>query len=131
MELSEEEIKEIENTAAVVPAVRRVWDEYNAYKRDAGKAFYKSLYDTTEALTKELESVSTGTYSKRRILTSDSKEWKRVFSLLVNAKKIIAGLDSGRELINGASNVIKVKENKKEEEDEISLTDKLANNKTK
>ncbi len=129
MELSEEEIKEIENTAAVVPVVKRVWDEYNAYKRDAGKAFYKSILDSTEALTKELESVSTGTYSKRRILTSDSKEWKRVFSLLVNAKKIIAGLDSGRELINGASNVIKVKENKKEVEDEISLTDKMANQK--
>ncbi len=127
MEFSEEEIKEIENTAAVVASVGKLWAEYNSYKGDAGKQFYKSLLDCTTALSKEMESVSSGTYSKRRILSSDSKEWKRIFSLLVNSKKILSGLNMEKELINGVDNVLKIKEIKKEVEDEMSLTDKLAN----
>lgn len=131
MEFSEEEIKEIENTAAIIPSIGKLWNEYKSYQGDAGKEFYKSLYDCTTALSKELESVSSGTYSKRRILSSDSKEWKRIFSLLVNSKKILSGLNTEKEFINGASNILKIKEGKKEVEDEMSLTDKLANNKNK
>ncbi len=134
MNLSEEEIKEIEDTAAIIPVVGKLLCEYRSYQEDVGKMLYKSLYDTCKCLEEELVSVRTGTYSKRRILSSDSKEWKRIFSLLINSKKIMAGLAETKDLVSGDSKVIK-KETEITEDDSaddgISLTDKMANQKQK
>lgn len=130
MGFSEEEIKEIEDSAALSPAVDKLWREHKEWQSDMGKAFYSGLLHTAKCLDEELKSVSLGTFSKRRILTSESKEWKRIFSLLVNSKKILAGLDAGHELMNGKEVVAKDKKSEKVvEEEEISLTDKMANQK--
>ncbi len=130
MELNEEERKEIEGAAERSPAVERLYNEWKSYQGDGGKEFYKSLLNTTRALSAELESVSTGSYNKKRILSSDSKEWKRIFSLLVNSKKILAGLNQNEEVESGTTKIIN-KSKQKEEAEDIPLTDRLANTKSK
>ncbi len=135
MDFTEDEIKEIENTAALIPGVAKLWAEHKLIQEDSGKKFYTSLLNTVNSLTKELDSVSTGSYSKKRLLESDSKVWKRVNSLLVNSKKILAGLDAGKALMTPEKKAVVEKEIKqlKEEaqEEEMSLTDRLANKKGK
>lgn len=126
MEFNEEEIKEIENSAAGCAAVGKLWSEYNRYKTDAGAKFYKSLYDCTTALSAELDMVHSGKYTKLRLLDSDSKIWKRVFSLLTNSAKIRVGLELNKNTFET------IKQGKKiEEEAEMSITDKMANNSKK
>ncbi len=127
MTFSEEEIKEIEGTAAIVPAIGKLWEEYKKYQEDAGAKFYKSLHNCTEALTKELDAVHSGKWSKLRLLESNSNVWKRITGLLMNGKKIMVNINSVRDMVGGEENKMGIVKNI--EEENISITDKMANDK--
>lgn len=127
MIFTKEEIIKIEEGCKNSPLIKKMWEEINILNQDAGVVFYKSLIDATNALSEELNSIHTGKYSKLRILNSDGKVYKRVYQLLTNSKKIIEGLDRGKELVKPKA--IRKVEGEEEEvpsEDSASFTDRMA-----
>ncbi len=135
MIFTEEENIILNKLKSEYPIVKKITDEISLYESNSVKVFHKSLLHITGSLSSEFDDIIKGnSVYKYRLLESKPIVWKRIFSLLINSKKIMSGLAETKDLVSGDSKVIKKETQITEDEpvdDGISLTDKMANQKNK
>lgn len=121
MNFTDTEIVEIEELCKVNVLVKKMWSAINEDDSDVGEKFLKSIRASASAISKELDAIHSGGYSNFKILNSKPHIYKRVFQLLANSGKIVDNLNGVKK------EDVSTKQMKADKENEISLTDRLAN----